>query len=95
MTDRREHRRLCPSIDAQLDGISMTPSERAEARHALELGTRAAGLIMATTSGLKWLVRVPVPRRAGRKAAPTAKRSGGAPAAQASTVLRRDPQSAS
>jgi hypothetical protein len=67
MTERRERRRLCTSLDARLDSIRMTPSERAEARHALELGARATELIMAAASGLRRLFQVPVARRAARK----------------------------
>ena len=94
MTDRRERNQSSPSIDAQLEAIRMTPSERAAAHNALELGTRAAGLITAAATGLRWLIRVPVARRAGRKAAAAAKRSGDAAAAHASAALRRSPQSA-
>ena len=94
MTERRERTQLCPSIDAQLDGIRMTPSARAEVRHALELGTRAAVLIAATTSGLRRLFQVPVPRRTGRKASAEARRSGDAAATHASAVPRRGAQSA-
>ena len=95
MTDTRERKQASSSIDKRLEAIRMTPSERAAAHNALELGTRAAGLITAAATGLRWLIQVPVARRAGRKAAAAAKRSGDATVAHANPALRRSPQSAS
>lgn len=67
MTERRKYETLCPRIEAQLDRIGMTPSERAEARHALELGMRAAGFIVAIARGLRWFFQTPIARRVGRR----------------------------
>lgn len=69
MTERRKRRRIYPSLDAQLDSIKMTPSARAEARRALELGARAAGIITAAANGIRSVFQVPVARRAGRRGA--------------------------
>jgi hypothetical protein len=82
-----------PIIDAQLDAIRMTPSARAEAQHALELGVHTAELILAIKGGLKWLFQVPVRRRAAR-AAPAAERSGEVAKAGDGTALRSRPQAA-
>jgi hypothetical protein len=69
MTERRKRRRQYPGIAVRLDSIRMTPSQRAEARHALELGARAADLILAAANGLRPLLQVPVARRTRRKGA--------------------------
>ena len=77
MTEKRKRGRQYAGIDVRLDSIRMTPSQRAEARHALDLGERVAGFILTAASGLRRLFQVPVARRAGRKET-AAMRSGDA-----------------
>ena len=77
MTEKRKRRQQYLGIDVRLDHIRMTPGERAEAGHALDLGARVAAFILAAASGLRRLFQAPVARRAGRKEA-AAMRSGDA-----------------